>query len=96
MSSSQTQQSDTRQLRHVADRPASESDDPEHKSDYQSSDEPSLNQNEAELSHYLHYEDNACFFAPDWQNRCAIDFGMSAMVFMQFSKCWTETKDRMW
>ncbi|KAL2833261.1 hypothetical protein BDW59DRAFT_138381 [Aspergillus cavernicola] len=26
---------------------------------------------ESTLSHYLHYEDNACFFAPGWLDRPA-------------------------
>ncbi|KAL4978157.1 hypothetical protein BDW66DRAFT_131111 [Aspergillus desertorum] len=69
MSSSQAQQSDDRQRRFpdLADRGASESVDPENKSDQRTPASFSLEESEMKLSHYLHYEDNACFFAPSWQ-----------------------------
>ncbi|KAL3437778.1 hypothetical protein BDV09DRAFT_161963 [Aspergillus tetrazonus] len=73
MFSIQAQHPDARQGRpsDSADREANESVDPKNKSNKRVPADSSLEGSETELSHYLHYEDNACFFAPSWQDRHA-------------------------
>ncbi|KAL4963216.1 uncharacterized protein BDV14DRAFT_92632 [Aspergillus stella-maris] len=70
MSSSQTQQPDAQQRRHphFAHRTTSESFEPDIESVQRTNSIGSTSPDESKLSHYLHYEDNACFFAADGQD----------------------------
>lgn len=74
MSSSQTQQSDAQQRRRpqLANRRASDSFEPDSKPSQRATSVESTS-SETKLSHYLHYHDNDCFFAPDWLDRRVVE-----------------------
>ncbi|KAL4809161.1 hypothetical protein BDV18DRAFT_95119 [Aspergillus unguis] len=74
MSSSQMQGSGAQQQYPwpLHDRAAGESVEQDKNPRQRQSSVSSMERNETDLSHYLHYEDNACFFAPVGQTRDAV------------------------